>query len=298
MPAKRSGYIWGFVIVALVVAASGLPVVLTWLANAEGGGNAFAIGATAFAGFMVALFAYLLYALGTLRYDLTADGLTIHWGIMKITIPYGRIRDVRVVPGTLSGLRTMGVAWPGYYIGMFSLRGIGRVEAYATRMRENVVLVETGRQTYLLSPDAPEEFEAELRTKMVDVPAVLHEEARAHAPFWADPLAVLLVLGNVAVLAGSFLYLLRLMPTLPERIPAHWDLAGRVNRYSSPQELFMLPLVGAVAAAIPLVIGLTQRKMTRTWLYILAASGLLLQILFLCILWGWVGYIRQNAGIG
>lgn len=299
VPAKRGGYIWGFVIIALVIAASGMPVVLTWLAaSADGGRQALAIGATAFAGFMVALFVYLLYGLKTLRYDFAAEGLTVHWGIMKVSIPYSRIEDVRVVPGTLSGLKTIGVGWPGCYIGIFSLRGIGRVEAYATRMRGNVVLVGTGRQTYLLSPDTPEEFESELRAKMKDAPAVLHKEARAHAPFWADPLAVLLVVGNLAVLAGAILYLLRLLPTLPARIPAHWDFAGRINRYSSPQELFMLPLVGAVGAIIPLMIGLTQKKITRTWFYILAGSGLLLQILFLCILWGWVGMIRQHVGVG
>jgi hypothetical protein len=106
--------------------------------------------------------------------------------------------------------------------------------------------------------------------------------------FFRDPIAIVLVAANIALLAAVFIYLIRLVPTLPEKIPAHWDLAGNINRYGNREELYMMPAVGALTAALPLVMGFSQRGKNRKILYISAVLGLLLQVLFISILGAWI----------
>lgn len=291
-PSRKSvGYIWGGLFLLMTAGAVGGFAAAMWMLPGFKS-KGMAIVMTIFAFSIAGLFAYLIYGLKTLRYELEDNHLVIRWGLVHITVPFGLVTGVQKAQGSLVGIRTFGAAFPGCYIGLFRFGGAGTVEAFATRLRGDVVLVSTARTTYLLSPDDPDVF-AGLLKKAVDVaPAETDIELRHDPPLWADPLGMMLIGANVAFLAGVLLYLSRLIPSLPHQIPAHWDMAGTVNRYGSREELYMLPVIGAVVAALPAVMGMTRRHPSRKFVYFLAAVSLGLQLLFACILWGWVSQIR------
>ncbi|HCT37115.1 MAG TPA: hypothetical protein DF292_08805 [Firmicutes bacterium] len=314
-PSKKNGFIWGIMLLILIVAPLG--AILVALRKTHVDGSLLSIVLIVFS-FLLALFLYFLYALKTMRYQIDADSVTLNWGTVRYTIPMTAILEARKVEGPLVGLRTFGGSWPGCHFGLFRFRGYGQVEVYSTRLRGDIVLLRTTAQTYLISPDDTDAFLAVLHETMALAlapaltPALMptsHRMAgRVHLAgstaaadairfrqpmsFFRDPIAIALVLANVALLAVVFIYLTRLMPTLPEKIPAHWDLAGNVNRYGNREELYMLPAVGALTAALPLVMGFTQHGKNRKILYISAAVGLLLQVLFISILGGWIGKIN------
>lgn len=295
VPPKRAGFLWGIVLLVLAAGAVLVPVVLIRTAagtDSAAGPGTFQTMMIVVAALVIGMFLYFLYSLKTLQYEIAADALIVRWGAARIRVSLGTIKSIEKVPGIIIGARILGVSWPGLYAGVFRLRGIGRVDVFATRLRGEVVLVRAADRCYLLSPGDSERFIGQLRQQVAQVPPVIEDVAEQRPGFWADPLAVILVLGNALFFLGSLLYVFRLVPTLPPRIPAHWDLAGRVNRYTTPEELFMLPVVGAAVAALPVVMGVLQGRRTRNVLYILGVVGLLLQLLFMCILWGWVGMIR------
>jgi uncharacterized membrane protein len=43
------------------------------------------------------------------------------------------------------------------------------------------------------------------------------------------------------VIAATFIVTLVFYPDLPDRIPAHWNLRGEVDRYGDKREIFLLP---------------------------------------------------------
>ncbi|MCI1696701.1 DUF1648 domain-containing protein [Aneurinibacillus aneurinilyticus] len=57
---------------------------------------------------------------------------------------------------------------------------------------------------------------------------------------------------SIAILAGTFIYLYFVWPTLPERIPIHFNGLGEVDGWGSKSSLFMLPIISVV-----LYVGLT-----------------------------------------
>ena len=292
-PAKRTGFIWG--ILLLILIAAPLITILVILGKAHADNSMLSIILIIFL-LLIALFLYFLYALKTMCYQIEADAIKLKWGAVSYTIPMTAISEVRKVQGPLIGFRTFGGSWPGYHFGLFRFRDYGQIEVYSTRLTGDLVLLRTAAKTYLISPENVDGFLAVLHEKVELAPLQLvSREVTGFSQsisFFRDPIAIILVAANIALLAAVFIYLARLVPTLPEKIPAHWDLAGNINRYGNREELYMLPAVGALTAALPLVMGFSQRGRNRKIWYISAAFGLLLQILFISILGGWIGKIN------
>lgn len=73
--------------------------------------------------------------------------------------------------------------------------------------------------------------------------------ARRHLPPLSRPERVLLgaALGLPLL---SLIGVVIALPHLPERVPLHFDAAGRADRYGSPLELLLLPLLGLGVAAL------------------------------------------------
>lgn len=301
-PSKKAGFIWG--IILLIIIAVPLIAALVALRKAQADDSLLSIILIVIL-LLLALFLYFLYALKTMRYQIDADSVTLNWGTVRYKIPMTAILEVRKVGGPLIGLRTFGGSWPGCHFGLFRFRHYGQVEVYSTRLRGDMVLLRTTAQTYLISPDDTDVFLAVLHEKMALASASASHQMVGHPAgstaaaeairfsqpmsFFRDPIAIVLVVANISLLAAVFIYLARLVPTLPEKIPAHWDLAGNVNRYGNREELYMLPAVGALTAALPLVMGFSQHGKNRKILYMSAVIGLLLQVLFISILGGWIG---------
>lgn len=295
LPPKMAGYRWGVLMLIIITGIVAFPILLTLRLGIQGPAatlRVFHLSMTAVVLLVSGMFVYLLYALKTMQYEITPDDLIIRWGAARVRVPLGRIKGVEKVPGTMTGIRTFGVSWPGYYVGVFRMRGLGKVDMFATRLKGEVVLVHTAERSFVLTPEDMDPFVQQLEQQVAAAAPEFEEALQPVASFWADPLAVLLVAGNVLVFLGEMYYLTRLIPTLPSRIPAHWDLTGRITRYASTGELYMLPAIGGAAAALPVIMGVLQQRHTRKTLYFMAAIGLFLQVFFFVLTLGWIGSIR------
>ena len=82
--------------------------------------------------FMGLLFAYWTYSLGTLRYTLDRNALTITWGDIRQMVPLSQIE--RLVPGReLPNPHVAGVSWLGHHVGHANVEGgIGDTLFYST----------------------------------------------------------------------------------------------------------------------------------------------------------------------
>ena len=49
---------------------------------------------------------------------------------------------------------------------------------------------------------------------------------------------------------GSFLFLIYNWNELPDKVPAHYNALGEIDRWGSKMELFLLPIIGAVMAVL------------------------------------------------
>jgi len=120
---------------------------------------------------LAAIFGYLLYGYATMRYELTADQLTIRWAGRRHEIPIGAVQQIvpaveRLDPNPTGWQRF----WPGYYVGeQATLSGLVTVVA-TLRARRQLLLVTRDYQ-FAISPERPvlflEAF-AQLRGSVVD----------------------------------------------------------------------------------------------------------------------------------
>ena len=104
---------------------------------------------------LAAVFGYLLYGYATIRYELTADQLTIRWTGKRFEIPIGSVQQIvpaveRLDPNAPGWKRF----WPGYYVGeQASLSGLVTIVA-TLRPRRQLLLV-TRDHHFAISPERP-----------------------------------------------------------------------------------------------------------------------------------------------
>lgn len=149
---------------------------------------------------LAGIFGFLLYGYVTMRYELTADRLTIRWAGTQHDIPICDVQEIvpaveRLDPNPPGWKRF----WPGYYVGeQATLSGLVTIVA-TLRTRRQLLLVTRDYQ-YAISPERPvlflEAF-AHLRNALKDVssdnssewqPAVL--TARFVDAGWTTPYPV------------------------------------------------------------------------------------------------------------
>jgi hypothetical protein len=125
------------------------------------------------------------------------------------------------------------------------------------------------------------------------------DRPRAHAAGWA---AVVLPLAGLVMVWGLAI---AWWPTLPARIPLHFDASGRPDRWGSSSQWFLLPmiatlvigLVGGIGAALPAVVrshpGLVNTPRKKQWLA-LDAEARLRALLPMRWLLAWVGVFASG----
>ena len=94
-------------------------------------------------------------------YTLSEKGLTIHRPLVNVTIPKNEIKSVnRLTKNELSWtVRTFGVGGLFGYFGKFSNYKLGSMTWYATKRKENMVLVTTiNDHKIVLSPNDADKF--------------------------------------------------------------------------------------------------------------------------------------------
>ncbi len=101
----------------------------------------------------------------TMRYELTRDQLTLHYGpVLTYRIPLHAIRTIR--RRNLSMTIWSAVRFPGIALFKVPYSDVGNVKMCATAALNNILLIETEKEKYGLTPADEEGFVAAVRTQM------------------------------------------------------------------------------------------------------------------------------------
>jgi len=100
-----------------------------------------------------------------MRYELDQDQLTLRYGpVIKYRIPLKEIRSIR--RRNLSMTIWSTVRFPGIALFTVPYADVGNVKMCATSALNNILLIETGKEKYGLTPADEETFVAALRAQM------------------------------------------------------------------------------------------------------------------------------------
>ncbi|ADI01890.1 MAG TPA: hypothetical protein GXX39_00075 [Syntrophothermus lipocalidus] len=97
-------------------------------------------------------FLYILWGLLTLTYTVGESEFIIKWATRRIRIPWSEITDIIRVTGTKNLANLSGISWPGYMVGNYTLKGLGVVKMYATRVKGNVIVLATPHGNFAVTP--------------------------------------------------------------------------------------------------------------------------------------------------
>jgi PH (Pleckstrin Homology) domain-containing protein len=237
--------------------------------------------------FVGLLFAYWTYSLGTLRYALDRNALTISWGDIRQTVPLAQIE--RLVPGReLPNPHIAGVSWMGHHVGRGEIEGgIGDTLFYSThRSPADLLYVVTSSQSYAISVDNEVAFAEALQghQRLGSLIAVAQAPDRSYLaaqPFWEDRTAQALALAAFATFFAMFAYIYQQYPGLPETIALNFPQLDGVTRVGSKSELLKLPATGIALLLVNLALGFAAHSWERMVGYVLlvatiGAEGILL----------------------
>ena len=107
----------------------------------------------------------------------------------------------------------------------------------------------------------------------------------AAGPLWRDPLAVSLIGAALLLDAALALLLWRQFESFPELIALHFNAYGEVDLIGGKNEIFKLPLIGAVVWATNLVLALAAWQYDRVLARLLLGVSILVQVIFAVAAW-------------
>jgi hypothetical protein len=136
-----------------------------------GSGYALVLGAMlALTAALLTLFAWIAWSAQHVRFEVTADSLSIRGGLYGRTIPrsdlvldQSQVLDLNADADRCPAWRTNGIGLPGYGAGWFKLRDGTRALAFVTERRQVVYVPTRANYALLLSVAQPEAFLAALR---------------------------------------------------------------------------------------------------------------------------------------
>jgi hypothetical protein len=237
--------------------------------------------------FIGLLFVYWTYSLGTLRYTIDRNALTIAWGDIRQTVPLSQID--RLVPGReLSNPHIAGVSWLGHHIGRSQVEGgIGDTLFYSThRSPADLLYVVTPAQSYAISVEDEVAFAEALQAQqrlgsLISVPQAPDRSYLAAQPFWEDRTAQVLAFAAFAAFFAMFGYVYQQYPGLPDTLPLSFPQLNGVTRIGERGELLKLPLTGIGMLLVNLALGFIAHSWERMVGYVLliaaiGAEGMLL----------------------
>jgi hypothetical protein len=243
----------------------------------------------------IAVVAYRIYDLTQLHYEFDRNRLMIVRAGTRHIIPLKSI--VQTIAGgqadadlLVQDVRLRGVRWPGCHIGLGEIDGIGTTLFQGVTPPHKQLIVVTPILAYGLSvPDLDAFHQVLAACRQLGPSAeVRHESVQApylHWPIWRDRVAQGLVVAGILLGALLFAVLLFRYPSLPDRLPMHYDEAGRVDHIASRIEAFDLPVIGLIAWATNGVLGTLFYRRQRMIAYLAWSGTLIVQTLFLMALW-------------
>lgn len=280
-PVPGKGVAWGIGLVIFVAAVTGIPVVIN-LASGRPNPGFLSVMGLMFV-FVLALAGYFTWAAKNLQYVLDEKGLLIKWAFNKKRIPLEHIKGVRRTIGT-SSLKVVGASWPGFHLGSFTdPAGRGSVNLFATRLWGDILLIRTKWEVVGITPEDPDQFLDELNRLLPGLEADSGTGAEQPVqPFspWKDRLFLTVMGISAVIIIGTAIFLLKTIPTLPAKIPMHYNLAGEVDRYGSPREIFIPFGIGVLTMIFMVAITSAVARNNKTSAYMMAFVSLFISLIF------------------
>jgi hypothetical protein len=233
------------------------------------------------------LVAYWTYACATLRYDLDRNGLVIHWGFVRQMVPLDSVKRLargELIP--LAGIR--GINWPGYHVGRAEINEVGETLFYSTHRRlAEIVYVVTPTLTYAVSPANAQQFISDVESMQkqgakLSLLQVPRRSPLADQPFWLDRWAQGLAVAAAVLCATTFGVIFANYSGLPDSMAISFPPLD-VERIASRHDLLSLPTTAFAVLLVGLISGFAARAWERLASYMLLASLVAVQGVFL---WG------------
>lgn len=280
-PVRNKGFAWGIALSIFVVLVTAVPVAISLASGKPNPGFITAMGLVFV--FVTAMVGYFTWASRNMEYILDENGLVIKWAFNKKKIPLESIKGFRRAVGT-SSLKVVGASWPGFHLGSFTdPAGRGSVNLFATRLWGDILLIRTKWEVVGITPEDPDQFLDELNRLLPGLEADSGTGAEQPVqPFspWKDRLFLTVMGISAVIIIGTAIFLLKTIPTLPAKIPMHYNLAGEVDRYGSPREIFIPFGIGVLTMIFMVAITSAVARNNKTSAYMMAFVSLFISLIF------------------
>lgn len=258
LPARRKGLILHGLAGLLFGAASGLAI---YLATQQTVGSKFVLlillSLVLLIPFGVSI--YNGYALARASYSLERDGLRLRWGLRAEDVPIVDIEWIRKSSELAYHLPLPFMRFPGALLGVVNAPGLGEVEFMAADAAA-LVLIATPRRVFAISPVNPGQFISDFQRNLElgslsPIRSATTLPAAYLQTVWADARArILLLLGLILSLA--LFILTSLIISTRTSISLGYTASGAPVEPGPPEQLLLLPVLGALAYAADLLVGL------------------------------------------
>ncbi len=107
-------------------------------------------------------FLVILFSLPSMRYELDSDNLVMRCGLLKYVVPLTSIK--RITKRDLEISLWSSLRLPGLALFTVPYADVGKVKMCATSASKDIILIETDRDMYGITPADEEEFIADFRS--------------------------------------------------------------------------------------------------------------------------------------
>lgn len=279
-PVHGRGFVWGLILLIFVLLIVAVPVGINIYSGIVIPGFIVVMGIISV--FVTAMFGYFTWSAKNMKYTIDAKGITIKWAFNKKTIPLESILGAAKTVGT-SSLKVMGASWPGFHMGSFTdPTGKGSVNLFATRLWGEILLIRTKWEVVGITPANSDEFLNELNKFIPDLNegSFLQKGDVEAYSLQKDRVVIALMAITGLILAGTGLFLYNIIPTLPPKVPMHFNISGEIDRYGSPNEIFGPFGIGVLVVIMMLGINLSFARNNKTSIRMMAFVSLFISLIF------------------
>jgi len=158
-PRPSFGWFWLVLLAAIIIVVSIVPALAVGLSSSS------AVVTLIICIPVAIFFVVLAFWFPTMRYELDQDQLTLRYGpVFTYRIPLSEIRTIR--RRNLSMTIWSSIRFPGIALFKVPYADVGNVSMCATAALNNILLIETKKEKYGLTPADEDQFVAAMRAQM------------------------------------------------------------------------------------------------------------------------------------
>lgn len=155
---------------------------------------------------------FILVLIGAFNnyYIIDDKDIKIKWGFSTITIPWENVRGVVNIEGPSNIFSILGVSWPGFIVGLYSVKGLGTAKMFGTDVSNGFLYLKTDKGYFGITPEDKELYNLIAEKSSCEVETVdmneLSEEVKGKS-LMEDGFYKLLYNLNIIFIVGFALYL-------------------------------------------------------------------------------------------